>query len=71
MITQSCVERFGLKSTGTFGFCIRLANHQKVKCLGMIEKLEVEVFNVKASIDCHIMPVGLGAFPLILGRPWL
>ena len=37
----------------------------------MIENLEVQVFNVKASISCHVMPVGLGAFPLILGRPWL
>ncbi|MCO5564443.1 hypothetical protein L7F22_018104 [Adiantum nelumboides] len=30
-----------------------------------------EVFDVKALVNCHVMPAGIGAFPLILGRPWL
>lgn len=29
------------------------------------------MFNVKARINFHVMLVGLGAFPIILGRPWL
>ena len=65
------MERYGLKANCSSGFRIRLANHQKVKCLGMIENIEVEVFNVKASMSFHVMPSGLGAFPLLLGRPWL
>lgn len=61
----------GLTISGRLGFKIRMANHQKVKCLGVVHDLEVEVFHVKALITCHVMPAGLGSFPLILERPWL
>ena len=61
----------GLTVAGVSGFCIRLANHQKVKCLGIVKSLEVEVYTVKTVVDFHVMPVGLGAYPIILGRPWL
>lgn len=65
------MEFLGLPITGNSGFKVRIANHQKVKCLGFIQNLELEVFGVKACINFHIMPAGLGAFPIILGRPWL
>ncbi|MCO5568781.1 hypothetical protein L7F22_022481 [Adiantum nelumboides] len=42
VITQSCVKRLGLITYGSLGFRIRLANHAKVKCLGLIKDLEVE-----------------------------
>lgn len=71
VITHACVEQLGLTISGHPGFKIRMANHQKVKCLGVVQDLEVEVFHVKALVTCHVMPAGLGAFPLILGRPWL
>ena len=65
------MEQHGLYITGSFGFKIRLANHQKVKCLVLVQGLELEVFGVKAAVNLHVMPAGLGAFPIILGRPWL
>ena len=71
VITQSCVEKMGLAVTGVSGFRIRLANHQKVKCVGMVKSLEVEAYAVKTLVDFHVMPAGLGAYPIILGRPWL
>lgn len=71
VITQTCVERMGLTVTGVSGFRIRLANHQKVKCLGVVKSLEIEAYAVKALVDFHVMPAGLGAYPIILGRPWL
>ena len=71
VITQYCVEQYGLVIAGSSGFKIRLANHQKVKCLGLVQDLELEVFGVKAAVNLHVMPAGLGAFPIILGRPWL
>lgn len=71
VITHACVEKFGLKVAGSSGFRIRMANHQKVKCLGIVKDLEIEVFNVKTLVNCHVMPASLGAFPIILGRPWL
>ena len=69
VITHACVERFSMAIAGNSGFCIRMANHQKVKCLGMVKNLEIEVFNVKALVNFHVMPAGFGAFPIILGRP--
>ena len=38
VITQTCVEKMGL--AGVSGFRIRLENHQKVKCLGVVKSLE-------------------------------
>ena len=71
VITQTCVEKMGLVVAGVSGFRIRLANHQKVKCLGVVRDLEVEAYAVKTVVDFHVMPAGLGAYPIILGRPWL
>ena len=47
VITHTCVEKMGLVVAGVSGFCIRLANHQKVKCLGVVRDLEVEAYAVK------------------------
>ena len=71
VITQTCVEKMGLVVAGVSGFRIRLANHQKVKCLGVVRDLEVEAYAVKTVVDFHVMPAGLGAYPIILGKPWL
>ena len=71
IMTQSCMERLGLKVDGSLDFKLRLANHAKVKCLGRCMNVQVTVYGVSYNINCHIMPAGLGAYPLILGRPWL
>ncbi|MCO5557881.1 hypothetical protein L7F22_011453 [Adiantum nelumboides] len=71
VITQACVTKLGLHMIKNSGFRIKLANQSRVRCLGIIKNLEVEVFYVKALVNCHVMPAGIGAFPLILGRPWL
>ena len=61
----------GLVAASVSGFCIRLANHQKVKCLGVVRDLEVEAYAVKTIVKFYVMPTRLGAYPIILGRPWL
>ena len=33
--------------------------------------LEIGAYLVKTSCNFHVMPAGLGAYPIILGRPWL
>ena len=71
VIIQTCVEKVGLTIARV---CIRLAHHQKVKCLGMVKSLEIEAYAVESIVDFHVMPAGLGAYPIILGklgRPWL
>ena len=70
VITQTCVEKMGLTVAGVSGFRIRLANHQKVKCLGVVKSLEIEAYAVKSVVDFHVMPIGLGAYSILLGRPW-
>ncbi|WP_219823825.1 hypothetical protein, partial [Enterobacter cloacae complex sp. CH23B] len=47
VITHSCVEKMGLTVTGVSGFQIRLANHQKVRCLGVVKILEDEAYYAK------------------------
>ena len=71
VITQACVKKMGLEIAGVSGFRIRLANHQKVKCLGIVKSLEVEAYAMKAVVDFYVMLAGLGAYPIILGRPGL
>ena len=71
VITQTYVEKMRLEITGVSRFCIRLANHQKVGCLGILKSLEVEAYAMKEVVDFHVMQIGLGAYPIILGRPWL
>ena len=56
VITQTCIEKMGLAVAGVSGFRIRLANHQKVKCLGIVKSLEVEAYIVKIVVDFHVMP---------------
>ena len=60
----------GLAIASNSDFFIRMANHQKVKCLGLVQSLEIEVFEVKTFVSFHVMPARLRAFPIILGRPW-
>lgn len=71
VITQSCVERLGLKISHSSSFHIRMANHSKVKTLGIVPNLEIEPFSVACRVDCHVMLARLGTYPLFLKRPWL
>ena len=65
------MEKMGLTMARVSGFCIQLANHQKVKCLGVVKSLEVEAYAMKVVVDFLVMLAILGAYPIILGRPWL
>ena len=69
VMTQACMEKLGLD--GSSDFKLRLANHAKVRCLGRCMNIPVTVYGVTCNVYCHIMPAGMGAYPLILGRPWL
>ncbi|MCO5584610.1 hypothetical protein L7F22_038541 [Adiantum nelumboides] len=54
--------------------CPTIDAWHKRKCIGeayIDGRAQVEVFDVKVLVNFYVMPVGFGAFPLILGRPWL
>lgn len=44
VISLACVEQLGIPIIRHSGFKIRMANHQKVKCLGIVKDLELEVW---------------------------
>ena len=43
----------GLVVARVFGFYIRLAKYQKVKCLGVVRDLEVEAYAMKTVVDFY------------------
>ena len=65
------MEQHGLHIGGTYGSRCYLANHKNFKFVGLVQYVKFEVFGVRATNNLHVMPTGLGAFPIILGRPWL
>ena len=71
VITKDTMHQLGLDITGKSMFSVRMANSTRVKCLGVIHELEMNVLGQKAIMDIHVMPARLGAYPIILGRPWL
>lgn len=60
-----------LKVIGKSLFSVRMANSERVKCLGVVKDLDVNVLGHKATMDIHVMPAKIGSYPIILGRPWL
>ena len=65
------MENMSLTMAGVFGFCMQLANHQKLKCLGVVKSLEDEAYVVKVVVSFHVLLARLGAYDIILRRPWL
>ena len=55
VMTEHCVERMGFKVTKVSGFRIRLANHQKIRRLGIVKNLEVEAYGVETISNFHVM----------------
>ncbi|MCO5611527.1 hypothetical protein L7F22_065780 [Adiantum nelumboides] len=70
-MTEETMQQLGLELTGKSMFSVKMANSSRVKCLGVIHDLEINVLGQWAVMDIHIMPAKLGAYPVILGRPWL
>ena len=62
VITHASVEKFSMAIAGNSGFRIRMANHQRVKCLGMVQNLEIEVFGVKALVKFSCYACGTWCF---------
>ena len=49
----------GLKVARASRFRIRMANHQKVKCLGVVKDLEIKAYDVKMMVNFHVMLASL------------
>ena len=72
VMTEDTMHQLGLEPMGKSTISVKMANSAKVKCLGVIHNLELNVLGKRAIIDIHVMPTTkLGAYPIILRRPWL
>lgn len=71
VLTEDTMRQLNLKMNATSYLRVKMANSTKVRCLGCIEYLEVNVGGQKATLDFHVMPAKCSAYPIILGHPWL
>ncbi|MCO5611132.1 hypothetical protein L7F22_065382 [Adiantum nelumboides] len=71
VMIEETMQQLGLELTGKSMFSVKMANSSRVKCLGVIHDLEINVLGQWAVMDIHIIHAKLGAYPVILGRPWL
>ena len=69
MLIEDTMWQLNLKINATSYLRVKMANSTKVRGLGCIEDLEVNVGGQKATLDFHVMPAKCGAYPIILGRP--
>ena len=61
----------GQEVSGPFTFKYGLANNVTIKCLWVIQDVEVRVFEVEVAMYAYVMPSKGEGCPIILGRPLL
>ncbi|MCO5569051.1 hypothetical protein L7F22_022757 [Adiantum nelumboides] len=71
VMIEKTMQQLGLELTGKSMFSVKMENSSRVKCLGVIHDLEINFLGQRAVVDIHTMLAKLGAYPVILGRPWL
>ena len=71
IMTEETMEQLGLQLIGKSLFSVKMENTSKFKCLGVICDLEINVLGQRAVMEIHVMPLNLGSYLVILGRPWL
>ncbi|KAH7440577.1 hypothetical protein KP509_03G000200 [Ceratopteris richardii] len=67
------LKSLGLQLSGEAKFTITLADESRVKPLGIVEKVPVEMDGLTFFLDFVVLnlPLVNGDFPLLIGRPWL
>ena len=68
--TNMCGEN-GTSNVQCIGILHTVGKPPKGQVFRHCEELEVEAYSVRTLVDFHVMPTVLGAYPIILGRPWL
>ncbi|KAH7405201.1 hypothetical protein KP509_15G060600 [Ceratopteris richardii] len=73
LIPDFTLKSLGLQLSGEAKFTITLADQSRVKPLGIVEKVLVEMDGLTFFLDfmvLNLLQVN-GGFPLLIGRPWL
>ena len=50
---------------------MQMANHKRVKCLGIAQDVRVRVLGIDCMVDFYVMRAKENTYPVILGLPWL
>ncbi len=61
----------GLKIDRPTSVTLKVANKRVVRPEGVISNVAITVMKVTTIVDFHVMLEEDGAYPMILGRPWL
>ena len=67
------LEPLGITKWESALFAVRMADQRRVQPLGLLRGLKMEVSSMKFEIAAVILRMEdiSGAYPLLLGRPWL
>ena len=68
VMTENTMEKLGIRISHPSSVNMRLANHRKVRCAGIIKNVHVMILGIACLV---VILAGDQAYPIILGRPWL
>jgi hypothetical protein len=70
-MTIPAMRYLGLKIDRPASVTLKMANKQVVRPKGVISNVVITVMRVSTIVDFHVVLEEHGAYPMILGRPWL
>ncbi len=71
VMTILAMRYLGLKIDKLASITLKLANKRIVRPEGVISSVAITVMKVSTIMDFHVVLEEDGAYPMILGRPWL
>ena len=71
VMTEATCKEIGATITAKAAIHMRMANHKRVKCLGIAQDFHVRVLGIDCMVDFYVMHAKENAYLVILGRPWL
>jgi hypothetical protein len=71
VMTIPTMKYLGLKIDRPASVTLKMANKRVVRLEGVINNVAITVMKVPTIVDFHVVLEEDGAYPMILGRPWL
>jgi hypothetical protein len=71
VMTIPAMRYLGLKIDRPASVTLKMANKRVVRPEGVISNVVIIVMKVSTIVDFHVVLEEYGAYPMILGRPWL
>ncbi len=71
VMTIPAMRYLGLKIDRPALLTLKMPNKQVVSLEGVISNVAITVMKVSTIVDFHVVLEEDGAYPMVLGRPWL